>query len=104
MRYAGQGYELRVGIDASVRGVSILMQFARHSTPCMRSSTDIPPAMETVEVVSYRLRARIRTNKVSLQANSQPAAPDGRPVETRRDVRFGATEVDRHALSSAAPI
>jgi N-methylhydantoinase A len=92
IRYAGQGYELRVGIDSSVRGV-VNLDAVREAFHSLHEEQHGHSARDgNVEVVSYRLRARIRTNKVSLQANSQPATPDGRTVETKRDVLFGSTE------------
>jgi N-methylhydantoinase A len=89
MRYAGQGYELRVGIDAAVRGDVVDVDALREVFHALHEEQHGHSARDgVVEVVSYRLRARIGTNKVRLQANAQPPTLGEDPVETRRDVCF----------------
>src|SRR5262249_30257376 len=49
-----------------------------------------------VQIVSYRLRARVKTNKISLQAHAQaPANPAFEGLEPERDVRFGSDDTTR---------
>jgi N-methylhydantoinase A len=45
-----------------------------------------------VEVVSYRLRARINTRKVSLQTNVKAPTAARNQIEGKREVRFGSGE------------
>jgi N-methylhydantoinase A len=94
MRYAGQGYELRVGVDGAVRdGVLDLDALCEvfhslHEDQHGHSARD-----GVVEVVSYRLRARIKTRKVSLQSNAKVPTTASDMTETKRDVKFGSAEM-----------
>jgi N-methylhydantoinase A len=92
MRYAGQGYELRVGIDKAVGIGALDLDAVREAFHTLHEVQHGHAARDgVVEVVSYRLRATIRTSKVTLQQNAQaPAA--GAMAETRRDVRFGTEQ------------
>ena len=93
MRYAGQGYELRVGVNSAVRGKALDLDALGEAFHSLHEEQHGHSARDgVVEVVSYRLRARIRTSKVDLQTNAQPPAPAGDATETRRDVRFGSAE------------
>jgi N-methylhydantoinase A len=91
MRYAGQGYELRVGLDPAGRQECLDLDELRESFHSLHEERHGHAARDgVVEVVSYRLRARIKTRKVTLQAAAKlPAGAPGRPV-TQRDVRFGS--------------
>lgn len=93
MRYAGQGYELRVGIDLTVHGGVVDLDAVREAFHSLHEEQHGHSARDgTVEVVSYRLRARIATNKVSVQANAQPPASSGELGRTKRQIRFGSTQ------------
>jgi N-methylhydantoinase A len=106
MRYAGQGYELRVGVDkpeAVLDLVGLRERFHRlHELHHGHSARD-----GAVEIVSYRLRARIRTPKVALQSKAQ--TPSAAAAAGTRDVRFGSaaatpTPIIRRAdLTPAGP-
>jgi N-methylhydantoinase A len=93
MRYAGQGYELRFGIDKAVGIGALDLDAVREAFHTLHEEQHGHAARDgVVEVVSYRLRATIMTSKVTLQQNAQaPAA--GAMAETRRDVRFGTGQV-----------
>lgn len=107
MRYAGQGYELRVGVDGAVRDGMLNLEalgeafHAGHEEKHGHSARDA-----VVEIVSYRLRARVPTSKVKQGRVDFPALP-GSATEGRRTVRFGskpataAAIVDRSELIKA---
>jgi N-methylhydantoinase A len=91
MRYAGQGYELRVGLDPAARGDRLDLDALRESFHSLHEERHGHSARDgVVEVVSYRLRARIKTRKVTLQANAKPPALSRGQPATQRDVRFGS--------------
>jgi N-methylhydantoinase A len=91
MRYAGQGYELRVGVDSAVRGTALDLEALREAFHTLHEERHGHSARDgVVEVVSYRLRARIKTSKVGIQSNAQaPAAMDGAGATTR-PIKFGS--------------
>jgi N-methylhydantoinase A len=93
MRYAGQGYELRVGVEAAVRGDIFDTDALREAFHLLHEAQHGHSARDgVVEVVSYRLRARIRTSKVNWQANAEAPAAAPHALEAKRDVRFGSNE------------
>ena len=91
IRYAGQGYELRVNVDPALRGNTLDLDLLRESFHLLHEEKHGHSARDgVVEVVSYRLRARVNTQKVNLQTNAE-APPVGRnQVEGKRDIRFGS--------------
>ena len=92
MRYAGQGYELRVGVDAILQRGVVDFDALRETFHSLHEEQHGHSARDgVVEVVSYRLRARIRTNKVKLEVSTQPPAAHGGSAETTREVRFRST-------------
>lgn len=108
MRYAGQGYELRVGIDSAAHGGAAGLDALGELFHVLHEEQHGHSARDgVVEVVSYRLRARIGTKKIPFQHNPQAVTPKGGTVETRRQVRFASADpistpiVDRSDLSEA---
>jgi N-methylhydantoinase A len=97
MRYAGQGYELRVGIDHLTRGGSLDLAALREAFHALHYQQHGHSARDAaVEIVSYCLRAKVKTNKISMQANAQtPVASSFEGVEPGRDVRFGSDDAIR---------
>lgn len=106
MRYAGQGYELRVGIETAIEDGILNFDALREAFHSLHEQQHGHSARDgVVEVVSYRLRARIRTRKVSLQANAQ--APKGAlaPADTTtREVRFGSSKAVQTPIVSRAAL
>jgi N-methylhydantoinase A/oxoprolinase/acetone carboxylase beta subunit len=91
MRYAGQGYELRIGIEGACRDGVLDLNALHEVFHSVHEEKHGHSARDgVVEVVSYRLRARIVTSKVSLQTNVQLPASRGNVAEIARDVRFGS--------------
>jgi N-methylhydantoinase A len=108
MRYAGQGYELRVGIASAIKDGALDFEALREDFHSLHEQQHGHAARDgVVEVVSYRLRAKISTRKVSLQAAQAPKGPGA--ADATRDVRFGSGNavrtpiVPRGALASAGP-
>ncbi len=114
MRYAGQGYELRIGLDGIAAGAidaaaltALAARFhERHAALHGHAAPDAP-----VEMVSYRLRAVVRVQKLDAQAGAAEAGSGGDATPSaRRDVIFGdAAAVDtpvyrRDALGAAQRI
>jgi N-methylhydantoinase A len=97
MRYAGQGYELRVGID-HLRGSENLdlgaLREAFHGLHHRQHGHSARDA--EVQIVSYRLRARVKTNKIGLQAHAQATPnPAFEGLGRERDVLFGSDDATR---------
>jgi N-methylhydantoinase A len=93
MRYAGQGYELRLGIDSAMRGGVLDMDSLREAFHVLHESQHGHSARDgVVEVVSYRLRAKINTPKVNMQSKAQAPASGNEMPEAKREVRFGSAE------------
>jgi N-methylhydantoinase A len=96
MRYAGQGYELRVGVNGFLQNGGVDFDALREAFHSQHEEQHGHSARDgIVEVVSYRLRARIRTNKVKLEVGGQPPAAHGGPAETTREIRFRSTDAVR---------
>ncbi len=80
LRYAGQGYELRTSLDGLATGsldaaalVAARTRFdERHAQVHGHAAAD-----RSVEVVSYRLRARVAVPKYVQRAEAPPKAPRG---------------------------
>jgi N-methylhydantoinase A len=114
LRYTGQGYELRVGLDGLGALDSAGLNAARERFDALHARIHGHAAAEKpVEVVSYRLRARVAVPKV--EARELPA-PTGAPdieaaLKTRRAVWFDGLnptnvpvyERDRLARGAALP-
>jgi N-methylhydantoinase A/oxoprolinase/acetone carboxylase beta subunit len=89
MRYAGQGFELRLGLNGLGKGADgfaldeLVESFhSLHETQHGHAARD-----GSVEVVSYRLRARIKTNKIPLQGNAE-APGTANKTASSRDIQF----------------
>jgi N-methylhydantoinase A len=99
MRYAGQGYELRVPLVAARGGERGLDSESLSAT---RARFDDVHARihghaakeKSVEIVSYRLRVRVPVPKFSPQAHTArpPASPQPDAVKGKRGVFFDAQE------------
>ncbi|MER2534478.1 MAG: hydantoinase/oxoprolinase family protein [Rhizobiaceae bacterium] len=88
MRYAGQGYELRVPLGQPSPGGVIDLDALREAFHTLHEQHHGHSARDgAVEIVSYRLRSTSVTRKIALQSNAQ--APAIAP-ETSRRVRFGS--------------
>ncbi|MGB6535980.1 MAG: hydantoinase/oxoprolinase family protein [Xanthobacteraceae bacterium] len=97
MRYVGQGYELRVPLDGLQRGVldTRALGAARERFDEVHARIHGHAAKEkSVELVSYRLRLRVRVPKFSPhgQPARPPAAPSPDAVKGRRRVFFAGEE------------
>lgn len=101
MHYAGQGYELRVGLGDAEGALdldALRERFHRlHELHHGHSARD-----RTVDIVSYRLRARIRTRKVALQAKAH--APGAGCAAGMRDIRFGSAAAVATPIMSRADL
>ncbi len=99
MRYTGQGYELRTPLDGAAAGALDAAKLAiarakfdeRHAQIHGHAAKERP-----VEVVSYRVRARVAAPKYQQRREDAPAnpRPAGQAMKGRRDIYFdGATGV-----------
>lgn len=87
MRYAGQGYELRVPLEGLTEGRVTDLEALREAFHTLHEQHHGHSARDgAVEIVSYRLRSTNATQKIALQSNAQ--APAIAP-EAVRHVRFG---------------
>ena len=93
LRYAGQGYELRIGFDgAHAAGIDAAALTAlaarfhqRHAAIHGHAAPDAP-----IEIVSYRLRAIVPVPKLDAESGAAPAGGDGDAAPSgHRDVVFG---------------
>jgi N-methylhydantoinase A len=97
MRYGGQGYELRVPLGSLWHGAldTQALRAARERFDEVHARIHGHAAKEkSVELVSYRLRVRVRVPKFSPQAQpaQPPAPPSPEAVKGRRRVFFAAEE------------
>ena len=100
MRYAGQGYELRVGVDKVAGLGAVDIDILREAFHALHEEQHGHAARDgVVEVVSYRLRATIGTPKVTLQDNTQALAATGAVTE-RPAALSGLERSKQHQLPS----
>ena len=100
MRYAGQGYELRVPLALSLTdGAALAAARARFDEVHERIHGHAAKE-KGVEVVSYRLRVRVRVPKFSPQAQEArpPAPPPPGALKGTRSVFFDAHEARETAI------
>ena len=91
MRYSGQGYELRVPLKAG-RDEAIDLDAVRESFHSLHETQHGHSARDgLVEVVSYRLRAKVQTQKVATQSNAIAPSVSNKQGPAQRDVTFGST-------------
>ena len=115
MRYAGQGYELRTPLGDAGQGVidAAMLAAARNRFDDRHAEIHGHSAKERpVEIVSYRLRARVAVPKYIAQAGEAPMSPRkvSDAIKGTRDIWFDwrepreATVYERDRLDIGAEI